>query len=110
MNLKKRGEQRLDFAEAMNIAESSYNNHFKEWNKTQRNIASMDIFEAFEVALDDTISVPYKFLEDQINDFIQEYKQNKYFIRKHITKLNTEYPFAWSKEKQEFYIKEIQIA
>ncbi|WP_023270155.1 tyrosine-type recombinase/integrase [Acinetobacter gyllenbergii] len=110
VNLKKRGEHRLDFAEAMNVAESTYNDHFKEWNKTQRVISEMDTFEAFEVALDDTITVPYKFIEDQLHIFIDEHKQNKYFIRKHVTKLNTEHPFAWNKEKQEFYIKEIQIA
>lgn len=110
VNLKKRGEHRLDFAEAISIAEGTYNNHFKEWNKTQRSFSHMDNFEAFEVALDDTITVPYKFLESQINSFIEEHKQNKYFIRKHVKKLNTDHPFAWNKEKQEFYIKEIQIA
>ncbi|ENW95803.1 tyrosine-type recombinase/integrase [Acinetobacter sp. NIPH 298] len=110
VNLKKRGDHRLDFAEAMSVAEGSYNNHFKEWNKTQRNIASIDTFEAFEMSQDETIVVPYKFLEIQINTFIEEHKQNKYFIRKHVKKLQTEYPFAWNKEKQEFYIKEIQIA
>ncbi|PKF31903.1 tyrosine-type recombinase/integrase [Acinetobacter proteolyticus] len=110
VNLKKRGEHRLDFAEAINVAESTYNDHFKEWNKTQRVISEMDTFEAFEVALDDIITVPYKFLEDQLNVFIDEHKQNKFFIRKHVTKLNTEHPFAWNKDKQEFYIKEIQIA
>ncbi|WP_038342336.1 tyrosine-type recombinase/integrase [Acinetobacter sp. A47] len=110
VNLKKRGEHRLDFAEAMSVAEATYKNHYKEWNKTQRSYSEMDAFEAFEVARDDTITVPYPFLEGQIQAFIDEHKQNKYFIRKHVTKMQTEHPFAWNKVKQEFYIKEIQIA
>ena len=43
MNLKKRGEYRLDFAEAMANAESDYGNHYKEWNKKQRNLSEMDV-------------------------------------------------------------------
>ena len=42
MNLKKRGEYRLDFAEAMANAESDYGNHYKEWNKKQRNLSEME--------------------------------------------------------------------
>ena len=109
VNLKKRGH-RLDFAEAMSVAEADYNNHYKEWNKKQRTIGEMDTFEAFELTNDTEIKVFYNFIEKQLNEFIEQHKKNKYFIRKHVKKLNTTNPFAWNSEKQEFYITEIQIA
>lgn len=109
MNLKKRG-RRLDFAEAMSVAEADYNNHYKEWNKKQRVISEIDTFEAFEVSENLEIDVPYNFIKTQLEKFIETHKQSKYFIRKHVKKLNTPFPFAWNKEKQEFYITEIQIA
>ncbi|KAI0681471.1 site-specific integrase [Acinetobacter pittii] len=109
VNLKKRG-RRLDFAEAMSVAEAEYNNHYKEWNKKQRVISEIDTFEAFDVSENIEIDVPYSFIKTQLEQFIEAHKQSKYFIRKHVKKLNTPFPFAWNKEKQEFYITEIQIA
>ncbi|APV34861.1 tyrosine-type recombinase/integrase [Acinetobacter soli] len=109
VNLKKRG-QRLDFAEAMSVAEADYNNHYKEWNKKQRNLSEMDTFEAFELSESSEIIVHYDFIKVLIEEFIEQHKKSKYFIRKHIKKLNTPNPFAWNAEKQEFFITEIQIA
>ncbi|WP_151776240.1 tyrosine-type recombinase/integrase [Acinetobacter bereziniae] len=110
VNFKKRGEHRLDYAEAISNAESDYNNHFKEWNKKQRNIAEMDTFEAHDLSQNSEIDVPFKFINKQLNEFIEHHKQSKYFIRKHVKKLQTQHPFSWNKEKQEFFISEIQIA
>ena len=109
VNLKKRGH-RLDFAEAMSVAEADFNNHYKEWNKKQRNISEIDVFEAYDLSQNSEIDVPFKFLNLQLNEFIQHHEKNKFFIRKHVKKLQTEHPFSWNKEKQEFYISEIQIA
>ncbi|MFX5998770.1 site-specific integrase, partial [Acinetobacter baumannii] len=91
VNLKKRG-RRLDFAEAMSVAEADYNNHYKEWNKKQRVISEIDTFEAFEVSENLEIDVPYNFIKTQLEKFIETHKQSKYFIRKHVKKLNTPFP------------------
>jgi len=109
VNLKKRGP-RLDFSEAMSIAEADYNNHYREWNKKQRNISEIDTFEAFNPSDDSEIVAPYDFIKEQLDEFIEQHKQSKYFIRKHVKKLNTPNPFAWNNEKKEFRISEIQIA
>ena len=110
MNLKKRGEYRLDFAEAMANAESDYGNHYKEWNKKQRNLSEMDVFEAHDLRQNSEIKVPFTFIYTQLNQFIEHHKQSKFFIRKHVKKLQTPHPFLWNTDKQEFYISEIQIA
>lgn len=110
VNLKKRGERRLDFAEAIGHADSDYSSHYKEWNKTQRAFGAMDILEAYDLSINSEIDVPYQFIKNQIAEFIEYHKKNKFFIRKHVKKLQTEHPFSWNKEKQEFYISEIQIA
>ena len=110
MNLKKRGEYRLDFAEAMANAESDYGNHYKEWNKKQRNLSGMDVFEAHDLSQNSEVKVPFTFIHTQLNQFIDHHKQSKFFIRKHVKKLQTPHPFSWNADKQEFYISEIQIA
>lgn len=110
VNLKKRGEHRLDFAQAISEAESDYNGNFKEWNKRERIVSNMDIFEARDLSQNSEIDVPFDFINTQITEFIEHHKQNKLFIRKHVKNLKTEHPFAWNKEKQEFYISDIQIA
>ena len=110
VNFKKRGEKRLEYSEAIANAESDFNSHYKEWNKKQRNISEMDIFEAHDLSQNSEIDVPYIFINNQLNEFIDHHKQSKFFIRKHVKKLQTEHPFSWNKEKQEFYISEIQIA
>ncbi len=94
----------------MRVSEADYNNHYKEWNKKQRNIGEMDTFEAYELSENTEIKVFYDFIKKQLNEFIEQHTKNKYFIRKHVKKLNTPNPFAWNFEKQEFYITEIQIA
>lgn len=82
VNFKKRGEHRLDFAEAISNAESDYNNHFKEWNKKQRNIAEMDTFEAHDLSQNSEIDINFEFINNQLIEFIEHHKQSKYFIRK----------------------------
>ncbi|MEB5477257.1 tyrosine-type recombinase/integrase [Acinetobacter pollinis] len=109
VNLKKRGN-RLEFEEALHNAEEGFNTHYKEWNKTQRSYSDMDKFEAFGLNHSDEIITPYSFIKEQVAEFIEQHKQDKFFIRKHVKKLDTKQPFAWNKDKQEFYIAEIQIA
>ena len=107
VNLKKRGV-RLEFDDAIRIAEENYNNFYKEWNKKQRYIASNDKNEAFND--DENIEVEFDFIKKHIELFIEIHKDNKYFKRIHVSKLNSKNPFAWDNLNKRFYAQDIQLS
>jgi hypothetical protein len=107
VNLKKRGI-RLEFDDAIRIAEENYNNFYKEWNKKQRYIASNDKNEAFND--DENIEVEFDFIKKHIELFIEIHKDNKYFKRIHVSKLNSKNPFAWDNLNKRFYAQDIQLS
>ena len=107
VNLKKRGV-RLEFDDAIRIAEENYNNFYKEWNKKQRYIASNDKNDAFND--DENIEVEFDFIKKHIELFIEIHKDNKYFKRLHVNKLNSNNPFAWDNLNKRFYAQDIQLS
>lgn len=107
VNLKKRGV-RLEFEDALRIAEDSYNDYYKEWSKTQRYIALNDRDEAFEE--ESEIITPFVFVKKYIDLFIEIHKDNKYFKRIHSKKLNSKNPFAWNNKENRFYAHDIQLS
>jgi len=99
---------RLEFDDAIRIAEENYNNFYKEWNKKQRYIASNDKNEAFND--DENIEFEFDFIKKHIELFIEIHKDNKYFKRIHVGKLNSKNPFAWDNLNKRFYAQDIQLS
>ena len=107
VNLKKRGV-RLEFEDAMRVAEESYDNFYKEWSKTQRYIASSDQSDAFDN--DSEIDVPFTFIKQHLDLFIEIHQNNKYFKRIHAKKLQSRNPFAFNNADSRFHAHDIQLS
>lgn len=107
VNLKKRGV-RLEFEEAMRVAEENYDSYYREWSKTQRYVALNDKNEAFDEG--GQINAPFEFIKKYIDLFIEIHKNNKYFQRIHNKKLNSKNPFAWNGVENQFHAHDIQLA
>jgi len=107
VNLKKRGT-RLEFDEAIRVAEENYNSYYKEWSKKQRYMALVDKNDAFED--DGIINVKFDFIKKHLDVFIEIHQNNKYFKRLHVNKLNSSNPFAWDNLNKRFVAQDIQLA
>lgn len=107
VNLKKRGI-RLEFEEAIRVAEDSYNSYYKEWCKKQRYMALVDKNDAFKD--EGVINVEFSFIKKHLDLFIEIHQNNKYFKRLHVNKLNSNNPFAWDNSNNRFVAHDIQLA
>ena len=107
MNLKKRGT-RLEFEEAIRVAEENYNSYYMEWSKKQHYMVLIDKNDAFED--DSVINVDFGFIKKHLHVFIEIHQNNKYFKRLHVNKLNSNNPFAWDNENNRFVADDIQLA
>lgn len=107
VNLKKRG-LRLEFEDAVRIAEDNYNSYYKDWSKKQRYMALVDKNDAFED--DGVINVSFDFIKKHLDVFIEIHQNNKYFKRLHVNQMNSNNPFAWNNSNKSFVAQDIQLA